>query len=719
MDRNEGLLIEQAVGTRKPRTGCCRRPRSGPYPFVTTVQAGSSSPLASCQFSLSSEGQTAQERNEHYRAHCLDGWLEKWNGLIDSASSIDNHGKGNTGFAHVEHGTEVCEPATMDERSSRMGDGDSKNEWKIFQRRVKRKVVDPPETDATGSSSRNVGDSGDDLERAASMKRLSHDGSPEYERMQELEKVSNEKSPSQGNLKESYHRTNGMNYSVSGRRRSVSQSHSQKDDGYLSSREGGFRRPVDDVGKRSISGYQYLSRNTDYQRVRGTFEDRDQHGRLKNGQCGRHNVIENGRQPNGRIGHRSGGSKGKDFELEKFPLGNRRCAKVKLKVGGVTQTLLSNKREQSDGEKQFSRGTSSLRNCSNAPGFNKQRQRLILQENSDDEDNGVHISSTEQSSEKDVSLSNIPKVQSNFDLNGLEEECAGGMRTTKSLELPADASQHLLAVRKSSRVPKKRIFDGDGDVELESKRRQRKKAKLVSENGQCCIEEEGNDLLGDFYVDSASEFHGRHKRHCKKKDEQSSDLEGKKELPLSARQRALKCSKEGGDPEPGASLIEFPEGLTHRISKKQRENLSEAEQAIKKEEAARKRRQQSEKHDKETQANAIQKILGQDSSRKKREEKIQKQRKEIEQEKQAAAMSPAINSIRWVMGPSGNVVSFSQDVDLPLIFSGPCSYPQEREKCAAPLCSNTYKYRDSKTRLPLCSLQCYRAIQPPCSDTTF
>ena len=39
------------------------------------------------------------------------------------------------------------------------------------------------------------------------------------------------------------------------------------------------------------------------------------------------------------------------------------------------------------------------------------------------------------------------------------------------------------------------------------------------------------------------------------------------------------------------------------------------------------------------------------------------------------------------------------------------SYPPAREKCAGPSCNNAYKYRDSKTRLPLCSLQCYKAVQ--------
>ena len=38
------------------------------------------------------------------------------------------------------------------------------------------------------------------------------------------------------------------------------------------------------------------------------------------------------------------------------------------------------------------------------------------------------------------------------------------------------------------------------------------------------------------------------------------------------------------------------------------------------------------------------------------------------------------------------------------------SYPPPREKCSRPSCMNPYKYRDSKSKLPLCSLECYKAI---------
>ncbi|KAK9292875.1 hypothetical protein L1049_020856 [Liquidambar formosana] len=127
---------------------------------------------------------------------------------------------------------------------------------------------------------------------------------------------------------------------------------------------------------------------------------------------------------------------------------------------------------------------------------------------------------------------------------------------------------------------------------------------------------------------------------------------------------------------------------------------------------------QVEKAARESEAEAIRKILGQDSSRKKREDKIKKRQEELATgnqlrsiEKAANAMIITSNSVRWVMGPSGTFVIFPNEMGLPSIFDPkPCSYPPPREKCARASCTNPYKYRDSKSKLPLCSLQCYKAI---------
>lgn len=142
----------------------------------------------------------------------------------------------------------------------------------------------------------------------------------------------------------------------------------------------------------------------------------------------------------------------------------------------------------------------------------------------------------------------------------------------------------------------------------------------------------------------------------------------------------------------------------------QKEKLSEVEQQLKKAEAAQRRRMQSEKAAREAEAEAIRKILGQDSGRKKKEDKMKKQRDELAQGK-GKSDTLATNSVRWVFGPTGTIVIFSEDIGLPNIFNPvTCSYPPPREKCAGPNCTNAYKYRDSKSKLPLCSLQCYKAI---------
>lgn len=113
------------------------------------------------------------------------------------------------------------------------------------------------------------------------------------------------------------------------------------------------------------------------------------------------------------------------------------------------------------------------------------------------------------------------------------------------------------------------------------------------------------------------------------------------------------------------------------------------------------------------------------------------------QEKAANAAISLSKCVRTVMGPSGTVVTFPEDMGLPSIFDPKpsrydnqpreilalvCngidfifwwpenllvfvnSYPPPRESCAGPSCTNPYKYRDSKTNLPLCSLKCYKAI---------
>uniref|UniRef100_A0A0D9Y0D1 INO80 complex subunit B-like conserved region domain-containing protein n=1 Tax=Leersia perrieri TaxID=77586 RepID=A0A0D9Y0D1_9ORYZ len=174
--------------------------------------------------------------------------------------------------------------------------------------------------------------------------------------------------------------------------------------------------------------------------------------------------------------------------------------------------------------------------------------------------------------------------------------------------------------------------------------------------------------------------------------------------PLTTRRRALQSWMDGSS----NSAIEFPDGLPTAPSRSKKDKLSDAEMLAKKAEAAQRRKMQVEKATKESEAEAIRKILGLDSEKKK-EEKKQKEREE--KERAARAQTLPENTIRWVMGPSGTVVTFPEEVGLPSIFnSKPVSYPPPREKCAGPACTNAYRYRDSKLNLPLCSLKCYKAV---------
>ncbi|KAL0371550.1 UNVERIFIED_CONTAM: ATP-dependent Clp protease proteolytic subunit, chloroplastic [Sesamum angustifolium] len=148
----------------------------------------------------------------------------------------------------------------------------------------------------------------------------------------------------------------------------------------------------------------------------------------------------------------------------------------------------------------------------------------------------------------------------------------------------------------------------------------------------------------------------------KKKKKQKKDLselptENKRELALTTRQRAL-LSKDASSGS-GASHIEFPNGLPPAPPRKQKEKLSEVEQQLKKARGCR----------------SIRKILGQDSSRKKREEKIRKRQEELAQEKAVSAQMLASNTIRMVMGPTGTTVTFPQEMGLPKLFDPkPCRY---------------------------------------------
>ncbi|XP_057856050.2 uncharacterized protein LOC131065540 [Cryptomeria japonica] len=446
------------------------------------------------------------------------------------------------------------------------------------------------------------------------------------------------------------------------------------------------------------------------------------------------------------------------------PSKENRTTTVKLKVSGITHTIHAS---LAAGNKQKAAEGSAFARPPQVPEGGRRRQRLILQENSDDEDDyPPRAEKCIQESLRKESPANC-SASARMDMNQSKEDrknkLADESTSGKQVEINNFAGNQ--PVRKSSRIPKKRVLDGeideDEDTEEASQRKNLRTPKKRLQNGEYDDREEGETLqrkssripkkrMLESEYDEEDEEDGAHfhkrkqkklksardaedlyeyeeevatdgdfensdiepegRKNGKRKETLNSTIDEKKEIPLTARQRAMQSSKDM-DTEVGANLIEFPEGLPHSGQRRKKEKLSEVEQQLKKAEAAQRRKQQVERAANAQQAEAIKKILGTDSTRKKKEDKLRKQRDEKEQEKSASAMILAPNSVRWVMGPSGTVVSFAQDAGLPSIFnSAPCRYPPAREKCAGPLCNNTYKYRDSKSNLPLCSLQCYRAI---------
>ncbi|KAM6541444.1 hypothetical protein CsatB_005891 [Cannabis sativa] len=402
---------------------------------------------------------------------------------------------------------------------------------------------------------------------------------------------------------------------------------------------------------------------------------------------------------------------------------------VKLKVNGVTRTIQANS---------ASNGVSGVVESSLKSSRHADASKLRHKQA-----NNGDISC----SDKKSGLQGIPwNSRAGFTFSLGREDSMMGKVSRKN----TSGKEEEKSVRKSKRVPKRRLLDeefgDDVDDEIryleklktskiavvykeddEEFSRKHRKLSMVSniENvgasrpggkdgkKKSRIDGVSGDTDYEDEEDSASDGEGDGSKKRKKPRKESVDslLDGRREMTLTTRQRALQSSKDSSA-TPGASFIEFPNGLPPAPSRKQKEKLTEVEQQLKKAEAAQRRKMQVEKAARESEAVAIKKILGQDSSRKKKEDKIKKRREELAQEKNANALLNASHTIRWVMSPTGTVVTFSKDMGLPSIFDPkPCGYPPPRENCAGPSCKNPYKYRDSKSKLPLCSLQCYKAIQ--------
>ncbi|CAM6129687.1 unnamed protein product [Calypogeia fissa] len=334
----------------------------------------------------------------------------------------------------------------------------------------------------------------------------------------------------------------------------------------------------------------------------------------------------------------------------------------------------------------------------------KRRQRLILQDHSDDDDYYV----------RPLPVKKDPNPSETRAGEGKEAEKETDPDVAARVGSAGQADQG--AVRKSSRVPKRKVledFEDDvPDVGVQKSGR-RKQSDVDGKSDTQESESNGENGAGASRVSSDSDADAEDWND--EMDSSSKPKQAKKTLdlksksaPLTARQRSLQLANVDGEANGGLNLIEFPDGLSH-FSRRGTTKLSLEDRQAKKAEAASRRKQVVEKAAKEQQATAIQKILGQDSTRRKKEERLQKQREEIQQEKKAAAMETPSNSIRWTFGPQGTTVSWSEDAKLPEMFCAPVNAPP-LQQCAAPSCTNPRKYRDSKSSLPLCSLQCYRVI---------
>lgn len=412
--------------------------------------------------------------------------------------------------------------------------------------------------------------------------------------------------------------------------------------------------------------------------------------------------------------------------LHSPPMNENKVKKVKLKVGGMTRTIHTN----SDGVSVV--GSSSTKYCGSSdimgPGEN-----AMLENGS----SRFHTLSSDKASRQ----RGVPWWK-NFSASSFNKG-------------KADSSGSSESVRKSKRVPKRRTFDGDyGADDYEILGKVNVPRFNAEDNDECDEDYEGGKRRQQKLSEVLKrQFEGPHNVNTRinalsakearksksartfedddylEEEEPTSDVEptikrkkdkarrleslggSERETTVITRQRALQSGKDTFS-DGRSDMVKLSNGLPPAPPKKQKDTLSEVDRQLKKTEAAERRRMLAEKAAMESQAEAIRKILGQDSSRKKREQKNRKRQEEEAEEKAANAMIIKSDTVRWIMGPVRTVVTFPEEMGLPSIFdSRTCSYPPPREKCAAPSCMNPYRYRDSKSKLPVCSLDCYRAIQ--------
>ncbi|KVH12515.1 Zinc finger, HIT-type [Cynara cardunculus var. scolymus] len=343
--------------------------------------------------------------------------------------------------------------------------------------------------------------------------------------------------------------------------------------------------------------------------------------------------------------------------------------KVKLKVGGVIRTIHA---------KPSADVVASLKPPQHSTS-NRLKQKLISQGN-------LH-------EEKGSGLRGIP--WKDFSGSGFSVGKVDSSRRTITEEIRGiKNSEKHDSVHKSKRVPRRRLLDDGDNDDDEDDAELRYLAKMRLKSAKVDDEDEGGSkkqrkissvLKMESFGSSREGKKSKTGRESEDTDytgeERASGEDSSREMTVTTRRQALHSGRDIST-DSTASVVEFPHGLPPAPPRKQKDKLSEVEHQLKKAEATQRRKLQAAKAARES------------------EERI------------SNAATLASNTVRWVIGPTQTVVTFSDDIGLPNIFeSKPCSYPPPREKCAGPSCSEPFKYRDSRSKLPLCSLQCYNAVQ--------
>eukprot|EP00047_Mylnosiga_fluctuans_P014958 m.42346 g.42346 ORF g.42346 m.42346 type:complete len:279 (-) comp5718_c0_seq2:646-1482(-) len=170
------------------------------------------------------------------------------------------------------------------------------------------------------------------------------------------------------------------------------------------------------------------------------------------------------------------------------------------------------------------------------------------------------------------------------------------------------------------------------------------------------------------------------------------DLPAAGKAVLTARQRAKQ------DPASGFSeeLMALP-----MVSSRKSAPVTEEDEA-KLAEKVTKRKQREQQRADELMENTIQGLLKKQAPRKGEDEERQ------EKTKKERRIGP---HVRYVSTAAGASLSLPEGMPYPLAASKAGPHPGPRPQCAGPSCPNPRRYACAESRLPLCSLECYRKLR--------